>query len=62
MLIMEEICLFVLFHLTFINEEATCFINEEAIRAITKAVIGLFHVLLFQWHHQLIDLIFLVTL
>ena len=58
-----------------INEEATGAINEAAIGAINEAAIGaiitpknppfwflLFHALMFQLHHQLIDLIFLVTI
>ena len=60
--------------IAFINEEATGCINEEAIGTINQAAIGpivaprkllscffLFHILLFQSHHQLIDLVFLVT-
>ena len=53
--------------IVFTNEEATGCINEEAMIAVNEAVVGaitcfLFHVLLFQSHQQLIDLIFLVPL
>ena len=57
------------------SKEATGCINEEATGAINEAAIGaiitpknppfwflLFHALMFQLHHQLIDLIFLVTI
>ena len=60
--------------IAFIREEAAGCSNEEAIGAINEAAIGdiisprnllscsFFHFLLFQSHHQLIDLIFLVTI
>ena len=62
--------------IAFINKEPTGCINEEAIDAINEVAtdviiapgnlpacfFSLFHILLFQSHHQLIDLIFLVTL
>ena len=58
----------------FTNEEITVCINQEAIGAINEAAVVLFiaprnppscflfHNLLFFLHHQLIDLIFIVTL
>ena len=57
--------------ITFINEEVTGCINKEAIGAINEAVMNaimaprnppscfIFCVLLFQSHHQLIELFFL---
>ena len=58
--------------ITFINEETTGCITEEAKGAITERAKGaitapknppsyLFHVLMFQLHHQLIDLNYLMT-
>ena len=59
--------------IAFISEEATGCISEEAIGAINEAATGaiiaprnpptyfLIHVLLFQLHHQLTYLVFLMT-
>ena len=52
--------------IAFINEEATGCINQAAIGPIVAprkllSCFFLFHILLFQSHHQLIDLVFLVT-
>ena len=78
MLIMEKKSAFIFFSCRKEDEgskEATDCINEEATGAINEAAIGaiitpknppfwflLFHALMFQLHHQLIDLIFLVTI
>ena len=78
MLIMEKKSAFIFFSCRKEDEgskEATGCINEEATGAINEAAIGaiitpknppfwflLFHALMFQLHHQLIDLIFLVTI